>query len=136
MAYTDKDYFLTKIKETELNNLILDDAEAPTDSYLTDAIISADSVIDYYLRKVYTVPLVTVPAMIRQISYYIATYFLHDRIQYNQIPDRVKDNYDSSIFTLKDISMGKAQLPDIPDDDTDAFIDFDSNESLFDRYTF
>ncbi len=137
MAYTDKAYFLTKIKDTELDNLILDGSGVPQDDYLVEAVKSADSVIDGYLRNaVDTVPLVTVPDMIKQYSYFIALYFLHDRIQYNEIPQRVKDNYDLSINYLKDVSAGKATLEGIAEDEQDEFIDYDVNTNIFTRNSF
>jgi phage gp36-like protein len=137
MAYTDKAYFLTKIKDTELDKLLLDGSDVPQDDYLVEAIKSADSVIDGYLRNaVDTVPLVTVPDMIKQYSYFIALYFLHDRIQYNEIPQRVKDNYDLSINYLKDVAAGKASLEGIEEDEQDEFIDYDVNTNIFTRSSF
>lgn len=137
MAYTDKAYFLTKIKDTELDKLLLDGSDVPQDDYLVEAIKSADSVIDGYLRNaVDTVPLVTVPDMIKQYSYFIALYFLHDRIQYNEIPQRVKDNYDLSINYLKDVAAGKATLEGIAEDEQDEFIDYDVNTNIFTRNSF
>lgn len=137
MAYTDKAYFLTKIKDTELDKLLLDGSDVPQDDYLVEAIKSADSVIDGYLRNaVNTVPLVTVPDMIKQYSYFIALYFLHDRIQYNEIPQRVKDNYDLSINYLKDVASGKASIEGIEEDEQDEFIDYDVNTNIFTRNSF
>jgi len=137
MAYTDKAYFLTKIKDTELDKLLLDGSDVPQDDYLVEAIKSADSVIDGYLRNaVDTVPLVTVPDMIKQYSYFIALYFLHDRIQYNEIPQRVKDNYDLSINYLKDVASGKASIEGIEEDEQDEFIDYDVNTNIFTRSSF
>lgn len=138
MAYTDKTYFLTKIKEGELNLLLKDDAGVVQDDYLTEAVLSADSMIDGYLRNVVTaVPLDDPPKIIKQYSYFIALYFLHDRIQYNEIPQRVKDNYDAAINFMKDLAAGRATLEGIEDEeDEDAYIDYDVNENIFTRNTF
>lgn len=137
MAYSDKTYFLNKIKESELNTLLKDDAGVVQDDYLTEAVKSADNMIDGYLRSaVKTVPLSPVPDIIKQYSYFIATYFLHDRIQYNDIPDRVKDNYDAAINFLKDVAAGKASLEGVEEEDVDNFIDYDVNPNVFDRNTF
>lgn len=137
MAYSDKTYFLNKIKESELNTLLKDDAGVVQDDYLTEAVKSADNMIDGYLRSaVKTVPLNPVPDIIKQYSYFIATYFLHDRIQYNDIPDRVKDNYDAAINFLKDVAAGKASLEGVEEEDVDNFIDYDVNPNVFDRNTF
>ncbi len=138
MAYTDKTYFLTKIKEGELNLLLKDDAGDVQDDYLAEAVLSADSMIDGYLRNVVTaVPLDDPPKIIKQYSYFIALYFLHDRIQYNEIPQRVKDNYDAAINFMKDLAAGRATLEGIEDEeDEDAHIDYDVNENIFTRNTF
>lgn len=138
MAYTDKTYFLTKIKESELNLLLKDDAGDVQEDYLTEAVKSADSMIDGYLRNVVTaVPLDPPPDIIKQYSFFIGLYFLHDRIQYNEVPQRVKDNYDIAINFLKDIAAGRAALEGIEDvEDEDAQIDYEVNENLFTRDTF
>ena len=109
--YSDKNFFLTKISQTELDNLT-----GAVDANLDAAIESADGLIDSYLQTVTAVPLAIVPAIVKQLSYDIAVFFLHDRIQYNEIPQRVKDKYDSSIFFLKDVAAGKANLPGISAD--------------------
>src|SRR5690554_4710795 len=97
--YSNKDYFLEKIDEFELNKLT-----GGKDKNLESAIETADSVIDSYLTNITSIPLADVPEMIRQLSYDIATFYLHDRIQYSDIPERVKDKYDAAIFLLKDIA--------------------------------
>lgn len=137
MPYSDKTYFLKKIKESELDTLIVNDAGTPQDSYLEDAITSADNMIDTYIRNVVnTLPLDPVPETIAQCSYFIASYYLHDRIQYNDIPVRVKDNYDIAINLLKDIAAGKASLEGVEEDDIDAQVDYDVNDNIFTRDSF
>lgn len=137
MAYSDKTYFLTKIKSADLNNLTLDNAGVPQDSYITEAVKSADNMIDGYLRNVIaTLPLDPVPDIIKQYSYFIAVYFLHDRIQYSDIPTRVKDNYDAAINFLKDIAAGRASLGGEVEEETDSQIDYDVNDNIFTRDTF
>lgn len=104
MAYTNKAYFLTKINVEELNKLTNN-----TDSNLTEAIASADSLIDSYLTNVVvkgSLPLVSPPIVIKQASYDLGIYFLHDRIQYDEIPQWVKDKYTACIDTLTKIAKG------------------------------
>lgn len=132
MAYSDKTYFLKKIKEEELTNLTDDE-----DDNLTSAISSADSLIDSYLTNaIETLPLVTVPDMIKQISYDIATFYLHDRIQYKDIPDWVRDKYDAAINYLKDVAKGVANIPGLTADDTSEAVQYTDNSDLFYRGTF
>lgn len=137
MPYSDRTYFLKRIKESELDTLTVNDAGTPQESYLTDAIASADNMIDNYLRNVVnTLPLDPAPESIAQCSYYIASYYLHDRIQYNDIPERVKDNYDIAINLLKDIASGKASIEGVDEDDLDSQVDYDVNDILFKRDSF
>lgn len=106
MAYSDKSYFLQKITSDELNKLTAND-----DKNLINAINAADSLIDSYLRnQTSNLPLDPVPDIISQLSYDIAIFYLHDRIQYIDVPDRVRDKYDAAINYLKDVSSGKVLI--------------------------
>lgn len=132
MAYSDKDLFLTKINESELD--ILTGAD---DDNLTAAISSSDSLIDSYLTNaVKVLPLDPVPEMIKQISYDIAIFYLHDRIQYKDIPDWVRDKYDAAINFLKDVAKGVANIPGLTADDTSEAVQYIDNSDLFFRGTF
>ena len=113
MPYTDKSYFLKHIRQSELDNLTKGDDGQPDDTKLTEAITSADDLINSYLRPVIaTLPIDPVPPIIKQYSYYIASFYLQDNIQYGEIPQRVKDNYDAAINFLKDVASGKVDLLD------------------------
>jgi len=121
MYYTDRDYFIAKINEEELNNLT-----GNSDVNLYSAISSADSMINSYLKNVVSVvpfqfppngtpevdpgdlseTAVNVPPMIKQCSYDIAMFYLHDRIQYSEIPGWVKDKYNAAIDYLTKIAKG------------------------------
>jgi phage gp36-like protein len=129
--YSDKTYFLSKIKEEELNNLTESEEEN-----LNDAISAADSLIDGYLKKAVKMPLNPVPEIIKQTSYQIALYFLHDRIQYDDIPQRVKENYDNALAFLIDIASGKAVIHVVQDENLNAQIDFEADINLFGRNNF
>jgi phage gp36-like protein len=130
--YSDKNYFLTKINEVELNNLT-----ETNDQNLIEAINAADSLINGYLKKsVLTLPLDPVPDIIRLTSYQIALYYLHDRIQYSDIPERVKLNYDNAIAFLIDTASGKANIHVVEDSNLSAQIEFDADENVFGRNSF
>ncbi|MBS1513874.1 MAG: DUF1320 domain-containing protein [Bacteroidetes bacterium] len=110
MAYTNKNYFLLKIKSDELERLTDN-----SDDVLNSAIASADSLIDTYLNSVFeSVPIQvqsgTVPAIIQQCSYDIAIFYLHDRIQYSEIPQWVKDKYNAAVDFLTKIAKGTITL--------------------------
>lgn len=132
MAYSDEEYFLTKINQEELDKLTGEDEEGVN---LESAIAAADSLIDSYLSSKTTTPLDEPPEIIKQLSYDIAIFYLHDRIQYNDIPERVKDKYDAALNFLKDIASGKAGLPGIDDEDIEGSVQYDVNTPVFDRDT-
>jgi len=125
MAYTDRAYFENKIQPEELQKLI-----GNGDEILLSAIKSADSMINSYIRNVVkNIPLIlpsedngmvtpippleelfNAPAMIKQCSYDIAMFYLHDRIQYSEIPGWVKDKYNAAIDYLTKVAKGIISL--------------------------
>lgn len=131
MAYSDKAYFLMRIPSQELYKLIDND-----DNNLISAINAADSLINGYLRnQTYELPLDPVPDIIRQLSYDIAVFYLHDRIQYLDVPERVRDKYDAAINYLKDISAGRVQVG-ISDDEQKSNVEYGSNTNVMRRNMF
>lgn len=123
--YSDKDYFLERISLTDLNKLT-----NSSDDNLTAAIEAADSLIDSYLRnKINTLPLTSPPEVIRQCSYNIAIYNLHDRPQFSRIPEWVQTKYADTIAYLKDISTGKVNLNvTVPTTQRETSIQVDGND--------
>jgi phage gp36-like protein len=126
--YSSKEYFLNRIDQTELSKLT-----KSNDANLNSAISTADSLIDSYLSAVVPVPLNFVPDIIKQISYDIAVFYLHDRIQYKDIPERIKDKYDAAVFILKDFAQGKAEIPGLPAEDKEGSITYECENKIFDR---
>ncbi|MBN8569656.1 MAG: DUF1320 domain-containing protein [Ignavibacteria bacterium] len=143
MPYTDKAYFLLKIKSEELERLTDDD-----DAILNSAIKSADSLIDTYLNNVlFNPPIFDVegsgPEIIRQCSYDIAVFYLHDRIQYSEIPQWVKEKYNAAIDFLTKIAKGIISL-DIETENTashmyrkpDNNVQFFGSDTVMERGSF
>jgi phage gp36-like protein len=129
VPYTDKTFFLTKIDQAELDKLT-----GGVDANLDSAIAFADSMIDSYLTGVVSqLPLQTPPEVIRQMSYDIAVFSMHDRIQYADIPERVKSKYDAAVFYLKDIARGQANIPGLAVEDKTEGISYEVNPIVFDR---
>lgn len=83
---------------------------------LTRALEAADGEIDSYLAARYTLPLASVPTILRDCAVDIARYRLHDR----GVPDRVKDAYKDRIAWLLNVSKGVASLGINTDDLTPA----------------
>lgn len=83
---------------------------------LTRALEAADGEIDSYLAARYSLPLASVPTILRDCAVDIARYRLHDR----GVPDRVKDAYKDRIAWLRDVAKGAASLGINTDDITPA----------------
>jgi len=138
MAYTDEEYFLTKIKQSEIDNLIRDDAGEAQEANLTSAIASADDKINTYLRsvlKTVPVPDAKVTETIRQCSYDIAMYSLHDRIQYTDVPDRIVRKYDDAIAWLKDVARGVVDLG-FTEEEENSGVTYFTSGAIFTRNSF
>ncbi|MBS1494742.1 MAG: DUF1320 family protein [Bacteroidetes bacterium] len=145
MSYTNKDYFLSKINSEELDKLT-----GSSDDNLSSAIRSADSMINSYLKNVVAaVPIAPngtddqYPAAIKQCSYDLAIFYLHDRIQYSEIPQWVKDKYNAAIDFLTKIAKGIITLEIETEDTTaehyqapDDNIKFFGNDTVMSRGSF
>ncbi len=113
MAYINKSFFLQRIKQEELTKLTEN-----SDAILDSAVASADSLIDSYLgNRLIQAPMGQIgaddyPPSIKQCSYDIAMYYLHDRIQYSEIPHWITDKYKTSIDFLTKIANGIISLND------------------------
>lgn len=113
MAYSTEEDFLKRISKLDFDELVrpVTGDSLTADDILDEAIGTADEIIDSYIMSVVSsVPLDEATKMITQCSVDIAIFNLHSRVQYDRIPDWVKDRYDACISWLKDIQSGKANL--------------------------
>lgn len=143
MAYSVKNDFYSSIQSSELDKLITPTADEVTagitsDAILNDAIEKADNLIDSYItNQVKELPLETVPVMINKCSVDIAIFFLHGRIQYNEIPGFVETRYLAAEKYLKDISSGKANiLINTEEEEAEDRIEYEANCRIFNRGSF
>lgn len=109
MTYAVQADMVTALGEDELIQLT-DRADPPVGAIdtgvLTRALEAADGEIDSYLASRYTLPLASVPVILRDCAIDIARYRLHDR----GVPDRVKDAYKDRIAWLRDVAAGRASV--------------------------
>ncbi|MRR15697.1 MAG: DUF1320 domain-containing protein [Deltaproteobacteria bacterium] len=84
-----------------------DNAGVINQASVTAAIAQADAEIDGYCGARYTVPFVTVPAVVKALSIEIAVYYLYKR---RTVPEKIEKAYDKAIAKLKDISRGLLSL--------------------------
>ncbi len=73
---------------------------------ITRAISDADAMIDGYLKPIYSLPLVSTPNQITDLSLSIAIYKAHG----NVVSDKIKEDYKTALMQLKDIGMGRIKL--------------------------
>ena len=116
MTYATQADMQTALGDDELIQLT-DRADPPVGAIdaavLTRAMEAADGEIDSYVASNgrYSLPLASVPAILRDCAVDIARYRLHDR----GVPDRVKDAYKDRIAWLRDVAAGKASLGIAPE---------------------
>lgn len=113
MGYCDQTDVTRRIGSTLLIELT-DDTGAGTveTTALAECISDSDGVINGYLRGRYSVPLSTVPDLIKRISTYLTIYYLYDRraSAFGGIPPHIAENYKFAIDTLKLINNGTVDL--------------------------
>ncbi|MFT0531606.1 gp436 family protein [Castellaniella hirudinis] len=74
------------------------------------AIDQAEDLIDGYLRNRYTLPLSSVPTVIRDLAVSLARHALYARRPERDLPATVKSTYDGSIHTLGLIRDNRVSL--------------------------
>jgi phage gp36-like protein len=70
------------------------------------ALADADDTINGYLSSRYTLPLATVPLLLKRMAGDIARYLLYE----DRVTDQVERRYSDAIAWLKDVASGKASL--------------------------
>lgn len=115
MAYCTIEDIKNIIPERELINLTND---YPSELSVIDhnrfeaVSITADSLIDGYLRARYKLPLKSVPLFVKQISQDICAYRLYSR-RPNDVPENIVKNYENAIKSLTEIKKGNLILEDV-----------------------
>lgn len=79
----------------------------PDPDVIAAALTHADNLVNGYVGARYTVPLGTVPDLVRTWSVSIARYYLHR----NGAPENVGQDYKDAIAALKDVAAGRIALP-------------------------
>lgn len=123
--YSTEADFLKRIAKEDYDELVRPrTGDSLTAAQIRDeAVETADEVIDSYIMSVVdTVPLDTPTKMITQCSVDIAIFNLHSRVQFDRIPEWVKDRYDACLAWLKDVQSGKANLG-LAEDATEELLD-------------
>ncbi|HGK7313604.1 gp436 family protein [Aeromonas hydrophila] len=120
-----------------LYNLALDrSTDTLNDTWIDEALATADDEINGYLSRRYVLPLPSVPDLLKRQAIVIAFYWLGDRD--NQVTDLLQKRYDSAIAKVKEIAAGKLALglptPDQPPEGAVGKVELvQQNERLFTR---
>ncbi len=136
MAYctqTDLEDALTKAKLIQLT----DDEKlgAIKVARMDKAILSADTLIDSYLRGTHTVPVTGTQAALdrlRQVSVDLTRFYLWTRRRPSDIPEDLDKSYERCIAFLKDVQSGKVLL-DTPTATPNTGGIFKTNKTSSDR---
>lgn len=108
MSYATKAELIARYGEKMLIQLT-DRATPPAaidDAVVDRALTDTDAAIDGYLLGRYVLPLAGTPPLLADLAQAIAIYKLHRRS-----PDqKIKDDYDSAMKTLRDIANGSVRL--------------------------
>lgn len=94
---------LIEITDDSLSGQINTDVVNETLSY-------ADTLVDGYLRGRYTLPLQSIPEIIRVIAVDLAIYRLYSRRFHTDMPDSINDKYKNAIKLLEQIQKGIVSL--------------------------
>ena len=110
MSYATLDDLTARYGASMLLDLT-DRADVPTgqiDAAIVErALANTDATIDGYLAGKYRLPLAETPPQVRDLAEAIAIYKLHPY----DTPQKIKDDYDAALKTLREIAQGMVRLP-------------------------
>jgi len=109
--YCTLDDIKKQVQETTLIE-ITDDSNANqiNTDVVDETILYADTLIDGYLRGRYTLPLPSLPEIIKVIAIDLSIYRLYSRRFHTDMPDSINDKYKNSIKLLEQIQKGVISL--------------------------
>jgi phage gp36-like protein len=113
MAYSTLADLKKAIPERDLIQVTDDeDRGQVNEARVTQAIQDADDLIDSYLRGKHTVPLATVPPIVRRHSIGLSTYYLYSRRLGYEPTEAMTALYKEALRFLADVRDGKAYIDD------------------------
>ncbi|RVA07642.1 DUF1320 domain-containing protein [Mesorhizobium sp. M7A.F.Ca.US.002.01.1.1] len=113
MSYAVKQDLIDRFGEKELRELTDRTNRPPTtidDTVVGRAVNDATALIDGYIAKKYSLPLVTVPDILVKVAADLARYFLHGKAADKDSP--VTAAYNQAVAWLKDVAKGLIELDD------------------------
>jgi len=114
MAYLTREELLAFIPRRAAVELTCDDPynmpEEPVMEVIDAALLSAEELIDGYLRGRYALPLPVTPTIVRDLARVIARYRLYERQPEAAIPEAVTETWKNAVRTLEQIRAGRISL--------------------------
>lgn len=80
------------------------------EAVVAKAINEATTLVDAYIGKRYTLPLLSVPPVLRMISIDLSIYNLYERLTEMNVTDGMKLRYNNAVSLLKQIAAGDLPL--------------------------
>ena len=109
--YCTLDDIKKQVQETTLIEITDDNLSGQINTdVVNETILYADTLIDGYLRGRYTLPLQTLPEIVKVIAIDLAIYRLYSRRFHTDMPESIKDKYKNSIKLLEQIQKGIISL--------------------------
>lgn len=111
MPYCTISDLISQIPESNIIQLTDDEGLGVVNQARVDkAITTADSVVDGYLRGRYSLPLSTVPELIKTIAIDITVYKLYERRLELEMPETMMSRYKNALKMLEQIQKGLIKL--------------------------
>lgn len=100
-----------QVQESTLIEITDDSLSGQINTYMVDeTILYAETLIDGYLRGRYTLPLQSLPEIVKVIAIDLSIYRLYSRRFHTDMPDSINDKYKNSIKLLEQIQKGIVSL--------------------------
>ncbi|HSA05682.1 MAG TPA: DUF1320 domain-containing protein [Candidatus Gastranaerophilales bacterium] len=100
-----------QVQETTLIEITDDSLSGQiNEDVVNETILYADTLIDGYLRGRYTLPLSTLPEIIKVIAIDLSIYRLYSRRFHTDMPDSINDKYKNATKLLEQIQKGVVSL--------------------------
>lgn len=109
--YCTLDDIKKQVQETTLIEITDDTMSGQiNEEVVNETILYAETLIDGYLRGRYTIPLQSVPEIVRVLATDLSIYRLYSRRFHTDMPDSINDKYKNSIKLLEQIQKGIVSL--------------------------
>lgn len=134
MAYCTLDDIKQQISETTLIE-ITDDNQVNeiNTSIVNEAILYSETLIDGYLRGRYTLPLLSVPVLIKILAADLSVFRLYSRRFHTDMPESINNKYKNSIKLLEQIQKGIVSLGIEKAEDPPECGEYITNKTFSDR---